>query len=278
MLSASSTSKRLLPNISPFLCKWTPYTWFIPLSLSCAPLRTASMYFWPKPARNASLLSDICSWFWTFAREPFSVVSKIFSNVLQWFYRRYDFGVCWFRCGGYWLYMIMRSIIRVTRSHGTLEYLARFFSLLLFLFFLPFRLETDAIFDAQFSLCRAHACRWKVAAVKKFNSIRDLKMPIQCSPRFSGLQSAMFLTIDSLVFSIFLAIFSCSRTSAMFVLSIGNDWSHYGIANSLNPFLYRPFVSALSLSITRNPYFCCQQSRHNAQNSSYDMSVFTWSL
>ena len=58
-------------------------------------------------------------------------------------------------------------------------------------------------------------------------------------------------------------------------LSIGNDWSRYGIANSLNPFLYRPFVSPLSLSITRNPYFCCQQSRHNVQNSSYDMSVFT---
>jgi len=32
------------------------------------------------------------------------------------------------------------------------------------------------------------------------------------------------------------------------------------------------------LSITRNPYFCCQQLRHNLPKSSYDMSVFTWSL
>ena len=93
-------------------------------------------------------------------------------------------------------------------------------------------------------------------------------------PLFYRSSERYFLRIDSLIFSISLEIFSCSRTSATFMLR--HDWSRYGIANSLNSFLYRPFVNALSLSITRNPYFCCQQfSRHNAQNSSYEFCIRT---
>jgi len=54
-------------------------------------------------------------------------------------------------------------------------------------------------------------------------------------------------------------------------LSISNDWSRYAIANSLNPFLYRPFVSALFLSIVTNRYFCCQIA---AQNSSRNVGIY----
>jgi len=52
-------------------------------SLYLAPFRIASTYFWPsepKPARNSSRLSDVCSWFWTFIVSEFFVISKMFSK------------------------------------------------------------------------------------------------------------------------------------------------------------------------------------------------------
>ena len=90
----------------------------------------------------------------------------------------------------------------------------------------------------------------------------------------SVFKARCFVRIDLLVFSISLVIFSRSRICHVrFWRSIDNDWPRYGIMDLLNLFLYLPFVSALSLSITRNLYFYCQQSQHNVQNLLYDVHV-----
>ena len=118
-------------------------------------------------------------------------------------------------------------------------------------FFLS-RLETDVASSSRDSLCRAHAG----AVDEKLQRLdKRFKMSVQRDALLDpiDLQSAMFLA-NRLVFSISLAIFSCSCTCYV-RLWLSLNWSRYGTANSLNPFLYRPFVSVLSLSITRNPFF-----------------------
>ena len=166
--------------------------------------------------------------------------------------------------------MIVRSIIEFMQSRGTLELSLAFSPSSYSSFSFLSRLETDAASSSRDSLCRMHA--WAVD--KKSQLDKKFKMLVQRENALldsTSLQSAMFL-MDRFARLLDLPRDFFMLTHICYVrLWLNIDWSRYGIANSLNPFLYRPFVSALSLSITRNPYFCSQQSRHNAQNSSYDI-------
>ena len=102
------------------------------------------------------------------------------------------------------------------QSRGTLERLARFFSLLLFLFVLALAfMGRRCIFVARLSLCHAHA---ETVDEKSQRLDKMLKMFVQRDVLLdsTGLQSAMFLA-DLLARLLDLAIFSRSRTSAMFV-------------------------------------------------------------
>ena len=122
------------------------------------------------------------------------------------------------------------------------------------------RLWADAISSSRNFLFVA--CTPGLSAKSRSGSIKGLKclsnaMPIIDS---TGLQSAMFLAnrfahlLDRPRDFFTLAHICHVRLR----LSIDSDWSRYDIANSLNPFLYHPFVSALILSITTNLYFYCQ--------------------
>jgi len=89
--------------------------------------------------------------------EPSSLASlpSFRKHCPQRLYHRYDFAT---RYGGYWLYMIMRSIIGFTRDRGTLERLACFL-FLLFLLLLLFSLTLGrrcCVMVARLSLYRAH--------------------------------------------------------------------------------------------------------------------------
>ena len=79
------------------------------------------------------------------------------------------------------------------------------------------------------------------------------------------------------ILELFSIIYVALEEEGHFIVDISTMTNHVKV-NSSNPFLYCPFVNALSLSITTNPYFYCQQQRHSSQKSSYDMSMFTWSL
>ena len=117
-------------------------------------------------------------------------------------------------------------------------------------FFFLSCLETDAS-SSRDSLCRMHAG----AVDKKSQLDKKFKMLVQRENALfdsTSLQSAMFL-MDRLARLLDLPRDFFMLTHICHVrLWLSIDWSRYGIANSLNPFLYRPFVSALS--ITRNPY------------------------
>ena len=171
----------------------------------------------------------------------------------------------------------MRSIIRFTRGRGTLERLACFLFLLLLLLLL-FSLTLGGTLAALSSRDCLFIARTELSTI----CYRGLIIGLKClsNAMFSSIlpvfRTWCFLRIDSLVFSISLAIFSRARQPCS-SLANDNDYSRSNIANSLNSFLYLPSLSALSLSITKNPYFVCQQSRYNKQNSLYDISVFTWS-
>jgi len=135
------------------------------------------------------------------------------------------------------------------------------------------RLGANVASSSRDSLCRTLGLSMK----SRNSSIRGLKFNVQCD---ALLDSINLQSVDRFAHLLELPrdFFTLAHICHVHLwLSIDN-WLSYDIANSLNPFLYYPFVSALSLSITANSYFCCQQSRHNVQNLSYDMSVFTWLL
>jgi len=77
-----------------------------------------------------------------------------------------------------------------------------------------------------------------------------------------------FLLIESLGILSRSLIFSSMLITLMYHQQLTMLRYRKVIKSFLNPFLYCPSMSALSLSITRNPYFCRQQLRHNSQKSS----------
>jgi len=176
-------------------------------------LRTVSMYFWPswaKSAHNASWSSDILQLILNlhrFFRLP---------SFLQRFCR-YIFGM-W--SGGYRLYRVYNRVcdrsLNLCRV-GLLERLACFvFLLLFFLFSLMFN-SRCYIFVEQLSLYRAHA---RIIDEKLQRLYKRFKMSVQYLPWFyRSLERGYSMQIDSLVFSISLAIFhargylSCSSLS-----------------------------------------------------------------
>jgi len=163
-----------------------------------------------------------------------------FQQVIQ-FYCRYDFGT-W---GGNYrgLYTIVRSIIGFKQNRGTLKRFTRFFSLLLFLFLLPLTFKQILHLRCATLSLLPHAG----AVVEKLQgSIRGLKCRSNAMP--SLILSVFRARCFSHIFSIFLAIFSSRCASAHLSCSSSlakyRQWlSCYDTANSLNPFLHRPFVS-----------------------------------
>jgi len=115
-------------------------------------------------------------------------------------YRRYDFGM---RCGGYRLYTIVRSIIGFTRGRGTFRSLSLLVLLLLLLLFSFTLGGRRCVIVARLSLYRTGlstiCCRGLIIGLKCLS----IAMFSSILPVFR----ARFLRIDSLVFSISLAIF-----------------------------------------------------------------------
>ena len=214
MLSAS-TSVCLLPKINPSLCVGKRrihnlYHSFVYLTLPSGQSRRT----FDSAGSSRLAMPLVLS---TFATDfEFSLLASrlSFRKRPPIFYHRYDRLT---RSGDYYrLYIIVQSIIRFTR--GTFERLARFLSLLLL--FLLFSLTLGGrrcVIVARLFLYSIHE------AVNNLPQRFDnrLKMSVQCHVLLDATnpQSAMFL-VDRLI-RLFdpLAIFSRSRTSAMFVFA-----------------------------------------------------------
>jgi len=103
---------------------------------------------------------------------------------------------------------------------------------------------------------------------QQFVSIIGLKCLSNAIPSsiLSVFKAWHFLRIESLISAISLAIFSRSLLLSLPCQRIEVNWSHHGIIKSLNPFLYRPSVSALALSLEIHTFAANLQ--HKSQKSS----------
>ena len=217
------------------------------ISLSWAlPARSEASAIVDDPLARWNQSSDVCSWFWIFVTSE--------SSVLKTKLERHSSGT------------IMAHRLKVTgctydvscnqsldlRKIAERSNVSLAFSLLLLLLLFLFTLETNIALSSRDSFFVARMLGLSTKSCRSL--IRGLKCSIWC-PSWFYPSSERNISCETTLFDLSRDFFTLSLMHLSYRLwrNIDNDWLRYDIVNSLNPFLYLPFVSALSLSTTRNP-------------------------